>query len=109
RCEVYCSAPAWPIIAAVREGSRDAVAAFFHRRVRKSDNDNDRIAARAIYLDFDFVRVHAVNGGGINFRQHRSGRVAENRCAAKRQMSLEATNALKMLSNLKRCVGKPWI
>src|SRR6185369_9388811 len=70
RREIYRGSSARPVVTAIRNRGRDPVAAFFHRRVWKSDNDNDRIAASAIYLDFHFVSVNAVNRGGVNFRQH---------------------------------------
>src|SRR5262249_46932358 len=102
RREVDRCTAARPIVTAVRDGSRDAVAALLHRRVWQSNDDNDRIAAGTVYLDFHFIRVHAVNGGRGNFSQHRSGRLAENRCAEKRQISLESEIPLvpKMWSNV---------
>src|SRR5262249_50485673 len=88
--EVYRRAPARPVVAAVGNCSRDAVPALFHRRVWKSDNDDNRIAASPVHFDFYFVSIDAVNRSGVNFRQHRSGRAAENRCAEKRQISLQS-------------------
>src|SRR5262249_55334542 len=71
-------------------------------RVWKSNDDDNWVAAGAVPLDFHFVRIHAVNRGRINFRQHRCGRVAENRCAEKRQISLESEipRLLEMWSNV---------
>ena len=70
RREIDCRAPARPKIAAVLNGGGDAIFTFLDRSVRQSNNDDYRVAARGIDLDFDFVSVHAVNGGRINFSQH---------------------------------------
>ena len=63
-------------VGAVADGSPDPILALFYRRIRQTDNDHLRFARPDIDLDFDFVGVHAVNGGGIDFGQHR-GDVAD--------------------------------
>src|SRR5207249_4625267 len=111
RREMYCGPSARPVIAAIRNCGGDPVAALFHRRVWKSDNDNDRIAPGTVYLDFHLVSVHAVNRGRVNFRQHV---VAElQKIAAPKSANYPSkggyNGCLKVLSNIKGCVGQPRI
>src|SRR5881392_2881495 len=75
RGEIDRGATAWPIVPAVCDRGGDAVPAFFHCCIWQANNDNNRVATRAVHFDLHFVRVHAVNGRGINFCQHRSARV----------------------------------
>src|SRR5205823_4136193 len=89
RSKIDRGATAWPIIAAICDRSRDAVPAFFHRGVRQSDNHNVRVAASPVHFDLHLVCIHAVNGSGIDFRQHRATKVSETEAAEKRQIPSE--------------------
>ena len=104
RREIYRGPSARPVITAIRNRGRDAVAAFFHRGVRKSDDDNDRIAAGAVYLDFHLVSVDAVNRGGVNFRQHVAAELQKIAApkSAKYPSKERCNGCLKVLSNIER-------
>src|SRR6266550_2854884 len=73
-------ASARPKVAAVCDRSCDPVAALLHCGVWQANNDNIRVAAGAVDLYLDFVCVHSVNLGGINFGQH-YGEVARETAA----------------------------
>src|SRR5262249_48799490 len=104
----YCVPPGRPVVAAIRNCGGDPVAALFHRRVWKSDDDNDRIAAGAIYLDFHLVGVHAVNRGGVNFCQHVAAELQKIAApkSAKYPSKVRCNGCLKVLSNIKGRVGE---
>src|SRR6266481_3814863 len=89
RGEIDRGATAWPIIAAVCDRSGDTVAAFLYRCVWQPNDHNVRVATRPVHFDLHFVSIYAVNGSGINFRQHRSTRVSEKETREKCQMPLE--------------------
>src|SRR5262249_43580743 len=97
--------------AAIRNCGRDSVAALFHCGVWKSDNDNDRIAAGAVYLDFHLVSVHAVNCGGVNFRQHVVAELQKIAApkSAKYPSKVGCDRSLEILQNIKGCVRQPRI
>ena len=44
----------------------DAVARFFHRSIRQSDDHDERIAITSADLDFDGISFDAIDGGGTN-------------------------------------------
>jgi hypothetical protein len=94
------------MIAAIRNCGRDPITALFHRRVGKSDNNNDRIAAGAVYLDFHLVSVHAVNRGGVNFRQHVAAELQKIAApkSAKYPSKERYNECLEVLSNIGRNV-----
>src|SRR4029453_4994743 len=94
---IYGGPSARPVVAAVRNCRRDPVAALFHRRVWKSDDDNDGIAPGPVYLDFHLVSVHAVNRGGVNFRQHVAAELQKIAApkSAKYPSELDATDVSK--------------
>src|SRR2546421_9716751 len=71
-------------------GSGDTVGALFRGGWGKPHDHESWTPPGAFSSVSRFDRVDAVNRGGIDFRQHRCGRVEENRCAEKRQISLES-------------------
>ena len=68
--KIHRGPPTGPEIPAVGNRRRDAVFAFFDRGIRQTNHDDDRTAAGGVDLDFDFVSIYAIDGGGINFGQH---------------------------------------
>jgi len=64
--EIDCRASARPEITAVADRSRDPIPALLHRGIGQPYDDDDRIAASAVDLDFHFVRVHTIDGSRIN-------------------------------------------
>src|SRR5207244_11463122 len=81
------------------------VTTLLPRRVCKSDDDNDRIAAGAVYLDFHLIGVHAINRGGVNFRQHVAAelqKIAATK-SAKYPSKVKCNGCLKILSKNQRC------
>lgn len=61
RREVDRRAPARPIVAAITDRGRDAILALFHRSVGQTNDDDLRISARGVDLDFDLVGIDAEN------------------------------------------------
>ena len=67
RCEIDRGAAARPKISAICNCRRHAVATLLHGGVRQPDDDDVWVAASAVDFDLNFVRIYAVNRGGINF------------------------------------------
>src|SRR4029077_20732954 len=109
RGRVNRRASARPVVAAVGNGSRDAVTAFLHCGVWKSNDDDDRVAAGAVHLDFHFIRIDAVDRGGVNFRQHVVAELQKISApkSAKYPSKVRCNGCMKVLSNIRRYVGKP--
>jgi hypothetical protein len=63
---------AWPKISAVCNRGCHSIAALLYGGIRHPDDDNVWVAASAVDLNFNFVCIHPVNRGGINFCQYRS-------------------------------------
>jgi hypothetical protein len=59
----------WPETT-VRYRGPNSVSALFYGHIGQTDNDHNRLAGADIDLDFDFVSINAVNGGGIYLREH---------------------------------------
>lgn len=68
--EIDRGAAAGPVIAAVADGSGDAITALFHSGIRQADDDNLWFAAAGVHLDFDFECIDAVNSSRKNLREH---------------------------------------
>src|SRR6266540_2140072 len=81
-------ATAGPVIAAIGYRRGNPVAAFPHSGVWEPNDNDIRITAGAVDLDFNLVCVHAINSRGVNFCQHRRCSVTENPRLEKRQISL---------------------
>src|SRR5262249_57648308 len=79
-------APGGPIVAAFCNSCSDSIATLSSRRVWKSNDDDNRVAPSRVHFDLHFVGIHAINGRGINFRQHCDCRVSKNEAAATRQL-----------------------
>lgn len=102
-CEIDGGPSTRPIVAAICHRRRDTVLAFFHGDVRKTDDDNHRLAAGAIDLDLDFKRVNAINGCRINFCQHAADAVKKRR---RREEKREATKGSEAWVARQRGWGK---
>lgn len=63
---------AWPKISAVCNRGCHSIAALLYGGIRQPDDDSVWVAASAVDLNFNFVCIHPVNRGGINFCQYRS-------------------------------------
>ena len=85
--EIDRRAPVRPVVTAVADRRRDAILAFFDRRVGQTDDDDLRIAAAGVDLDLHFVGVDPVDRSRVDPGEH-GARVSEENAEVHRHAKI---------------------